>query len=113
MVRNLNAFVGADIFRTAHPRNRRHRTDPAGGSASEGFVDIGKMAKTFDIGLMAFKVVQAGESCRPPFVEADNVDGMADGLHPLLEHENRHSSVNSPINIGIFLQPILRIFLRV
>ena len=84
----LHPLVDADIFRPA-----------AAGTVDgvvfgkvhfgEGLVDVGEVAVAFDIGLVPFEIVQRGlYLVAGLLVGTDDMDGVTDRLHPLLEDED-------------------------
>src|SRR5690606_25346153 len=82
----LDTLVSADIFRAA-AACAVDRIIFLDVHLGERLVDFGQMAKSLDIGLMSFEIVQRGLDHFTRFlVRADHMDGMAYGLHSLLEH---------------------------
>jgi hypothetical protein len=84
----LDTLVGADVFRTPSAR-AVHRVIVIEIDLRKGLIDLGQMAETLDVGLVALEIMQRGlNPLALLLVRADDVDGVAHCLHPLLENED-------------------------
>src|SRR5690554_2767437 len=84
----LNALVGPDVLRPA-PAGAIYRVVFVQVHLGEGLVDFGQMPEALDIGLVSLEVMQRClDHLARLFIRANDMDGMAYGLHALLENKD-------------------------